>query len=131
MSNKSSVAKSLIGGLFGGLIVIWVGVSLYFVMSEVITWGQWSAYFCLGMAGLFILQGIAWLAIPGMRRSFIGMLIPAVFLSVVGLVPILGGGWHAWGVWWPLMLVAVGLVIIVSTVWGVLSKHRKKEEETK
>jgi len=84
------------------------------------------------MAALFILQGVAWLVIPGMRRSFIGMLIPAVFLSVVGLVPILGGGWHAWGVWWPLMLVAVGLVIIVSTVWGVLSRQRKKcEEETK
>ncbi len=126
---KNKIARDILGGIFGGLIVIWVGVSFYLVMVQMITWSQWGAYFCLGLAALFLLNGIAWLFVPGLRGGFIGMLIPALFLGVVGIVPILGGGWEAWTTWWPLIIVAVGLVIIVSTIWGIASKRRKDNEE--
>ena len=130
MAKKGATARNLVGGLFGGFIVIWVGVSFYMVMADIWTWGLWGAYFCLGLAGLFLLQGIAWLALPGMRKDFIGMLIPALFLTVIGGVPLVGGGWDAWGKWWPMILVAVGLVIIISTVWGIAARRRKKEAPT-
>lgn len=127
MAEKHSAAKAIIGGLFGGFIMIWLGVSFYLVMSGFWTWGQWGAWFCLGLAALFLLQGIAWLAIPGMHKSFVGMLIPAVFLTAIGIVPIIGNGWDAWGKWWPLIIVAVGLVIIISTISTVVSKRKRKE----
>ncbi|NLI97046.1 hypothetical protein GX441_00110 [bacterium] len=129
--SKKSAARDIIGGIFGGLIVIWTGISFYLVMIKMITWSEWGAYFCLGLAALFLLNGIAWLFVPGLRRSFIGMLIPALFLGVVGIVPILGGGWNAWTTWWPLIIVAVGLVIIVSTIWGIASRRRKEDEAVK
>lgn len=129
MDRKTTRASGLIGGIFGGLLVIWLGVSFYLVMTRMLTWAEWGAWFPLGIAALFLLQGIAWLFIPGMRKNFIGMLIPALFLAVTGLVPILGGGWHAWGEWWPMVIVAVGLVIIISTVWAILSRTRKNDKE--
>jgi len=127
MTSKNSRARSLIGGVFAGLIVIWVGVSFYLKMSGLITWAEWGAWFTLGLAALFLLQGIAWLFVPGLRRSFIGMFIPALILAVVGIIPLLGGGWHAWRGWWPFLIVAVGLVIIISTVSGIVSKRRKEK----
>lgn len=131
MSSRDSAAKSLIGGIFGGLIVIWLGISFYLVMADWINWTEWAAYFPLGLSGLFILNGIAWLLVPGLRRSFIGMLIPAMFLAIVGLVPVLGGGWHAWAEWWPFVIVAGGIVIIITVIWGVLSRRRKRVEKEK
>lgn len=130
MISKNSRAKSLIGGVFAGLIVIWVGVSFYLKMSGLITWAEWGAWFTLGLAALFLLQGIAWLFVPGLRRSFIGMFIPALILAVVGIIPLLGGGWHAWRGWWPFLIVAVGLIIIISTVSGIVSKRRKEKPKT-
>jgi len=130
MISKNSRARSLIGGVFAGLIVIWVGVSFYLKMSGLITWAEWGAWFTLGLAALFLLQGIAWLFVPGLRRSFIGMFIPALILAVVGIIPLLGGGWHAWRGWWPFLIVAVGLIIIISTVSGIVSKRRKEKPKT-
>ncbi|MBN2378906.1 hypothetical protein JXM67_03790 [candidate division WOR-3 bacterium] len=127
--SRYSAARGIIGGIFAGLLVVWTGLSLYFKTSGILTWGEWGMYYTLGLAVIFLLQGIAWLFIPGMRKDFIGMLIPAMFLAVTGLIPLVGGGWYAWESWWPFMIVAVGLVIIVSTVWGIASRHKKKKVE--
>ena len=127
--HKGYRARGIIGGVFAGLLFIWTGVSFYLKTSGMLTWSEWGMYYPLGLAGIFLMHGIAWLAIPGMRKVFIGMLIPSVLLTVVGLIPLLGGGWHAWGTWWPFIIVAVGLVIMISAIWGVLSRYKKKAKD--
>jgi len=127
--SRYSTARGIIGGIFAGLLVIWTGLSLYAKTSGMLTWGEWGMYYSLGLSCIFLLQGIAWLFVPGMRKGFIGMLIPALFLAVTGLIPLAGGGWYAWESWWPFMIVAVGIVIIVSTVWGIVSRKNKKKVE--
>jgi hypothetical protein len=127
---KDSRIQNLVGGVFAGLIVSWTGASLYLKMANILTWGQWGTYYTLGMGGLFLLTGIIFLFVPGMRNGFIGMLITAIIVGVIGLIPLLGGGWHAWGKWWPLTIVAIGLIIIISTIWGVVSRARKEEKES-
>ncbi len=118
--SKNADTKNLLGGIFAGVIVIWLGVSFYLGVSETITWWKWWAYFLLGLGGLFLLNTIVWIIVPVMRNAFLGMLIPGLIVSSIGWMGLMGTM-----KWWWIVIVAIGLVIIASTVWGVMSRRPK------
>ncbi|MBN2378907.1 hypothetical protein JXM67_03795 [candidate division WOR-3 bacterium] len=123
MSEKTRV-RGLTGGIFAGCIVIWVGVSFLLRIQGIIpTWGLWWPILVIGLGVIFLLNGIAWLFFPYMRKGFIGMLIPSLVLAGVGIMGLLG----AFQVW-PVIIIVVGVVIIVSTVWGVLIAKKNNDE---
>lgn len=118
---KSSRTGGMMGGIFMGVALIWLGTSLYLHKAEIIT--QWWPYFILGLGALFIAGGIVMLSLAWLRKGAIGMFITGLILGTIGIIPILGGGWSSW---WPLIIVVGGVIIVISVIWSTLGGRRKK-----
>jgi|GEM_PF-402676 len=106
-----------IGGIVGGLVVIWIGVFFLLRHMNVIPDENWWAWLLLGFGGIFLLGGVVRLIVARFRYRGLGMLIPGVVLSAIGMIFITDKV-----AWWPLILVAVGVLIVA----GILIQHFRK-----
>jgi len=113
----------LFAGVFVGIAVMWLGTTFALRRWGIVERGWWP-YFLLGLGVLFLLGGVVMLFMPDMKKGAIGMFIPGLVLGVLGIIPALIGGWSTW---WPLIIVAGGVVIIVSVLWSVLGTNRKEK----
>jgi hypothetical protein len=97
--------------LTGGLILILLGVLFLLTQMDRISWADWWAYFLVGLGGIFILEGI----IRSFRQTH-----HRTGRFIAGLVLIIIGGAHLIGFeeWWPLILIAVGVVVLISPLLG-------------
>jgi len=95
--------------LTGGLILILLGVLFFLSEMDKISYGDWWAYFLVGLGGIFILEFLIRSLSTTHRSTRTGKLI-------AGLVLVIIGGTHLIGFeeWWPLILIAVGAGLILS-----------------
>jgi hypothetical protein len=98
-----------LSGMTGGLILIVLGVLFFLAQQDYISWDKWWAYFLIGLGGIFILESFIRILRPGYGRDFAGKLIAGAILIAIGASGIFGVV-----SWWPLILIAVGIVIIIS-----------------
>lgn len=98
-------------GIFGGLILILLGVLFLLATMDIVSWGDWWAYFLLGLGAIFIIEFIVRSVTPAYRHQHKGKL-------VVGTVLLIIGGAHILGMvsWWPLILIAVGIIIVFTSL---------------
>lgn len=98
-------------GIFGGLILILLGVLFLLATMDVISWEDWWAYFLLGLGTIFIIEFIVRSVTLAYRHQHKGKL-------VVGIVLLIVGGAHILGMvsWWPLILIAVGIIIVFTSL---------------
>ncbi len=98
-------------GIFGGLILILLGVLFLLATMDVISWEDWWAYFLLGLGTIFIIEFIVRSVTPAYRHQHKGKL-------VVGIVLLIVGGAHILGMvsWWPLIIIAVGIIIVFTSL---------------
>jgi hypothetical protein len=82
--------------LTGGLILILLGILFLLAEMERISWADWWAYFLAGLGGIF-------------RSGISGRLIAGLILVIIGGSYLIG-----FTEWWPLILIAVGVVILAS-----------------
>ncbi|MBN2378905.1 hypothetical protein JXM67_03785 [candidate division WOR-3 bacterium] len=113
-----------VGGIVGGLIVVWIGVFFLLRYTDVIPDENWWAYLLLGFGGIFLLGGVVRLFIARFRYRGLGMLVPGIVLSAVGMVFITDKV-----AWWPLILVVVGVVIVAGVLVRYFTKRRIEEGE--
>jgi hypothetical protein len=101
--------KDLHSTLFFGLVVILAGVLLFLKFQGILEWGDWWAYFLLGTGCILMIDAIVSCASHTHRKLIFGK----VFW---GLILICIGACKAYGLkgWWPLLIVVVGVLIIVS-----------------
>lgn len=71
----------------------------------------WVWYFLFGLGVILLLEVIARHVLPQYRQRSGGRLVAAVALMAIGAWQITG-----LGEWWPLLLIAAGLVLIVSSL---------------
>lgn len=102
--------------LTGGLILILLGVLFLLSQMDRISYGDWWAYFLVGLGGIFILEFLIRSLSTTHRPTRTGKLI-------AGLVLVIVGGSHLIGFeeWWPLILIAVGAALLLSPL---LRKNR-------
>jgi len=95
--------------LTGGLILILLGV--LFLLTEMgrIGWENWWAYFLVGLGGIFLLEALIRAFSPEGRKGISGKIIAGLILAVIGGAHIIG-----FEEWWPLILIAVGVGVLVS-----------------
>jgi hypothetical protein len=95
--------------LTGGLILILLGVLFLLAQMDRISWADWWAYFLVGLGGIFILEFLVSFFSAAYRSTQTGRLI-------AGLVLIIIGGAHLIGFldWWPLILIAIGVILLLS-----------------
>ncbi len=96
-------------GLFFGLILLLLGVIFLLAAQDVIPWGNWWKYFLIGLGGILIIQAIISYVHPAFRRLRLGRLVFGAVLVCIGL-GLLGG----FGTWWPLILIAIGLALLLN-----------------
>ena len=95
--------------LTGGLILILLGV--LFLLSEMgrLGWSDWWAYFLVGLGAIFIVEALVKAASADGRKGTGGKVIAGAILMVIG-------GAHLVGFedWWPLLLIAAGIGVLIS-----------------
>jgi hypothetical protein len=95
--------------LTGGLILILLGVLFLLTEMDVISWADWWAWFLLGLGGIFLLEALLQAVSAESRRGIRGRLTAGFILMIIGGAHLIG-----FGAWWPLILIAVGVVVLVS-----------------
>lgn len=99
-------------GMTGGLILILLGVLFLLATMDYISWGNWWKYFLMGLGVILILEAIIRSASPLYRKDITGKLIGGFVLIFIGGSFVIG-----WSNWWPLILIAVGVGILLSSLW--------------
>jgi len=100
-----------LGGVTGGLILILLGVLLLLSTLGHISWGDWWAYFVLGLGCILIFEALLRVAGTSDRQPVTGKLIGGSVLAIIGAAYVFG-----MVTWWPLILIAVGIIIIVTSL---------------
>ena len=111
--------KDGLSRLITGLIVIWLGVTLYMNNQNWLD-GAWWAYFIVGIGGLFLVESLVRISQDHTYPMY-GKLIGGCVLIAVG-----AGNIYDMHDWWPLIFVAVGLAIIFINT----RQHSPQDEGT-
>ena len=104
------------GAFVGGLILIWLGVSFYLVQARYIDWNEWWPYLLAGIGVILIAQAAVRYSTVHLKGPVMGPLIGGLVLLIIGLAGILG-----MKDWWPFVLIAIGIVVIIG---GATAKAR-------
>jgi phosphoglycerol transferase MdoB-like AlkP superfamily enzyme len=110
--------KSALSDIFGGLIVLALGISLILAANDIIPWAKWWAYFVAFLGIIFIFDAV--IRNLKLKERLVGSrFVAGVILFVIGFSFILN-----LRNWWPFILIAAGILIIIK---GIIPRR----EETK
>jgi cation transport ATPase len=102
------------------LIFLWAGLVLLGnnlgISSNFTWWNSWALIFA-GAGVLAIIGALIRLAVPGYRRPIAGTFIIGIVFLGIGLGEIIG-----WSVVWPIVLIAIALLILV---FGFRARRRR------
>lgn len=116
--NEKGSGSGMLGALVGGLILIWLGVTFFLEQNGYLRADIWWAYFLAGLGVILILQG---LVIYSRGRTGLGPMIGGIILAFIGFGTIVARQYNVTEQFWPLLLVALGVFVIVA---GVASRRR-------
>jgi peptidoglycan/LPS O-acetylase OafA/YrhL len=109
------------GPLIGGLILIWLGISLYLAQTNYIVWDTWWPYFIIGVGAILIAMAAIRYSSSQHKAPAMGFLIAGAVLLIVGFVGVVG-----MNDWWPFVLIAIGAVVIFG---GMRARARTPRPE--
>jgi hypothetical protein len=95
--------------LTGGLILILLGVLFLLTEMDRISWADWWAYFLVGLGGIFLIEALLRSFSAEGRRGVGGRIVAGLILAVIGGAHLIG-----FEEWWPLLLIAVGIGVLIS-----------------
>ena len=100
-----------ISGITGGLIIILLGVVFLLTTLDYISWGDWWAYFIMGLGLILIADGLIRVSSRAYQQYSTGKFIGGAVLVIIGAA-------HIFGMvsWWPLILIGVGVIIVISSL---------------
>jgi cation transport ATPase len=101
-----------LSSMTGGLILILLGVLFLLATMDYLSWSSWWQFFLMGLGVILILEAIIRSVSPSYRRDVTGKLIGGSVLIFIGGSFVIG-----WSNWWPLILIAVGVGILLSSLW--------------
>ncbi len=112
MAGKQDVRRGALSGIVSGLMIVWLGVVFLLDRQGLLAEGVgWVWYFLLGLGVILLAEVIARHVLPQYRQPSSGRLVAALVLIAIGAWQITG-----LGEWWPLLLIAAGLVMMVNSL---------------
>jgi hypothetical protein len=96
----------------GGLILILLGVLFLLTEMDRISWTDWWAYFLVGLGGIFLIEALLRVVSAEGRRGAGNKLVAGLILVVIGGAHLIG-----FEEWWPLVLIAVGVGVLISALF--------------
>jgi len=94
-----------------GLILILLGVLFFLASQGTISWNSWWRYLLIGLGVIFLIEALIRAVGAGYRRSSFGRVIAGIVLIFIGAAFLLG-----FSQWWPLILIAVGVLVLVRVL---------------
>ena len=115
-SREEKWARDPLSGIVWAAILIWAGLVLladsFKLLQDVSVLGSplraWSLIFA-GAGVIVLLEVCVRLVVPVYRRPVIGTFIFGVILLGIGLGDTIG-----WSVFWPVILIAIGIAILIG-----------------
>jgi hypothetical protein len=98
-------------GLFWGLILILLGVLLFSVQQNWLSWNNWWQLFLVGLGIIFLVDALVRYLNPSTRLGIFGRVITGLILVIVG-----SAFYFSMEAWWPLILIAIGAAILVRMI---------------
>lgn len=105
----------VLGAFVGASILILLGILL--LLAQTATWITWTNlgwYFLFGLGCILIVYAVLRAAVTTYRATAAGPLIGGVILCLIGLAGII-----SIENWWPIILIAVGIAIVVGGLLAV------------
>lgn len=104
-----------IGPVIGGLVLVWLGISFFLQDNNFLPSSTWWAYFLVGLGAILVLDGVL-LYIEG--RYGLGPIIGGAFVALLGVAAIAQAEWNVRTDLWPLVFVAIGILVVVGGLSG-------------
>lgn len=96
------------GAVMGGLVVIWLGASFILQNTGYIGWADFGGIFLLGLGVIIVFRGLWAYSKTGIFDQGFGYIVGGGFVALIG-----AGIAFDLDEWWPILLIALGLVIVV------------------
>jgi hypothetical protein len=103
--------SDIVGAIFGGGVIIWLGITFWLGQVYPVSWANWWAFFIAGIGALMIILGVLRAAMKGSTYEFSGFFIGGAILMIIGLA-------FAYGLtlYWPYILILLGILVIAVAV---------------
>ena len=108
MSRQSSKSRS--SHITSGLTLILLGVLFLLINLDYLNWSDLAAYFLLGLGLILLVEGFSLRSSTAAQRSPLGKILAGIILIIIGAGNILGRF-----IWWPLILIVIGLYLLLSS----------------
>lgn len=104
-----------LSGIFFGLIVVGVGIIFLLASQGRIDWADWWAYLLIIIGAVFIIEVLIRSIMPAYRRPVFGKLLAGLVLIAIGAA-------NAYGIgqWWPYIIIAVGVAILLYAIARIM-----------
>jgi hypothetical protein len=96
-------------GLFWGLLLIMLGILFFVNQQGDVTWDTLWKYLLIGLGAIFIIDGLTHSFHPSYHAAGLGRFVPGIILVLVGVAFLFN-----FSQWWPVILIAVGVVLLIS-----------------
>ena len=108
---EKSAARGMLGAAVGGLIIIWLGVTYFLEQNGYLPSNIWWAYFMSGVGIVLVLEGVV---IYSRGHVGIGPVIGGAILIFLGLSAITTNNFRFQTQLWPLAIVVIGVLVLLS-----------------
>jgi hypothetical protein len=97
--------------IMGGLVVVWLGLSLLLQNAGLLGWADFGGVFLLGLGLIIVFRGLWAYSQSGVFEQGFGYIVGGGFVTLIG-----AGVSFELDEWWPILLIALGLVVVVRAL---------------
>jgi hypothetical protein len=97
------------GGIMGGLILLWLGVTFLLQQYYNVSDDKWGSLFLAGVGIIVILSGVMFYTQKGNWRAASGLIIGGFVITVIAMVSYFG-----FTDWWPFLMILLGAWFIIN-----------------
>jgi hypothetical protein len=111
--NEKGGKDNWIPGLFGGLVLIWLGVTFAISVTQPNGWNNWWNYFLAGLGVILVLEGIILGSRRGHMGPYYGLIVGGVIVALLGIGPL----YWSYDIW-PYVIIILGVFVILLAIFG-------------
>jgi len=97
--------------IMGGLVVVWLGLSLLLQNAGLLGWADFGGIFLLGLGLIIVFRGLWAYSQSGVLEHGFGYIVGGGFVALIG-----AGISFDLDEWWPVLLIAMGLVVVARAL---------------